>query len=201
MVGATGRTGRHVVKLALARGHAVTAIVRRPADLRDWQGAILQRAICDPCSEPALEAVIPGHEAVISCLGQASADNRFLLRDAAMAMLAAFGRVGGARYIVVSQGLLFPSSNVFIRLLRLILRRVTANSRAMEAVVRASGADWTIVRPPRLLDGGAARGYRMMAEAMPPGRHSMQRADLAAFLLDEAANARHVGRIVGVTSD
>lgn len=139
---------------------------------------------------------------MISCLGQSSGANPHLLRDAAKAMLSAFARVGGVRAIAVSQGLLFPARNPLIPLLRLILRRVTADSRAMEAVLRASAATmiWTIVRPPRLLDGGAARGYRAMADAMPPGPSSMQRADLAACLPDEAESGRYRGRIVGVVS-
>jgi putative NADH-flavin reductase len=115
-------------------------------------------------------------------------------------MFTAMSQSGVRRYLVVSQGLLFPSRNPMIALLRLILRRFVADSAAMERLVRASDADWTIVRPPRLVEGGALRGYRTAAGARPVGASSMQRADLAAFLLDEAERGEHVKAIVGVTS-
>ena len=70
----------------------------------------------------------------------------------------------------------------------------------MEDLVQASDVDWTIVRPPRLRDGGALRGYRLQVGARPTGAWAMQRADLAVFLVDEAENAEHLKTIVGVTS-
>src|SRR5262249_24211380 len=57
-----------------------------------------------------------------------------LLRDSATAMLAAMARVGVRRCLVVSQGLLFPSWNPVITLLRAILARHVADSTAMERV-------------------------------------------------------------------
>jgi NAD(P)H-binding len=64
----------------------------------------------------------------------------------------------------------------------------------------ASNVDWTIVRPPRLKAGGVPRGYRVRSGARPAGAWAMQRADLAAFLLDEAEREGHKKEIVGITS-
>ena len=85
-------------------------------------------------------------------------------------------------------------------LLRVIRARHVADSRAMERLVGASDADWTIVRPPRLLEGGAPRAYRVTVGDRAEGIWAMQRADLAAFLLDEAENKEHPQAIAGVTS-
>jgi putative NADH-flavin reductase len=101
---------------------------------------------------------------------------------------------------VVSQGLLFPSWNPIIPLLRLILARHVADSLGMEQLVRASDVDWTIVRPPRLKEAGRPRGYRVQLGALPTGAWAMQQADLAAFLLDEAERQQHKRKIVGITS-
>jgi hypothetical protein len=123
-----------------------------------------------------------------------------LLRDAATVMLQAMGRSGIRRYLVISQGLLFPSRNPVVWLLRWILARHVADSTAMEKLVRTSDVDWTIVRPPRLQDGGTRRGCRSRAEAWPAGASAMQRADLAAFLIDETEKAKYIRAVVGVTS-
>jgi putative NADH-flavin reductase len=199
LLGATGRTGRHVLDQALRRGHDVTALVRDPSALQAREN--LRRKVGDPRRADDLASALVGHDAVISCLGQRSPSDAALLRDAAAAALQALRRAGVRRYVVVSQGLLFQTRNPIIGLLRLILARHVADSAAMERLVCASDLDWTIVRAPRLLDGGAAKGYRLELDRRPKGAWSMQRADLAAYLLDEAEGRKNPGAIVGITSN
>lgn len=198
ILGATGRTGRLVTEQAISRGHSVTAMVRNPEPLNPH--ATLRSIIADPLNVEDLARVLPGQDAVISCLGQRSRADACLLQKAAAAMLVAITRVGIRRYLVVSQGLLFPSRNPIIGLLRLMLARHVADSTAMEGLVQASHTDWTIVRPPMLLEGGAKRGYRIKVGALPAGAWAMQRTDLATFLLDEAEKQEHVRAIVGIVS-
>src|SRR5262245_45079360 len=64
-----------------------------------------------------------------------------------------WARTGMRRCVVVSQGLLFPSRNPMIGLLRMMLARHVADSTAMERVLQESSIDWTIARPPYLKDG------------------------------------------------
>jgi hypothetical protein len=70
-------------------------------------------------------------------------------------------------YLVVPQGLLFSSKNPIVAGLKFILRRNVADSLAMERLVRDSATQRVIVRPPRPLDGGKARGYRAQTGALP----------------------------------
>lgn len=184
LLGATGRTGRLVVDQALARGHSVTAVVRARTALQAQPR--LNIAPIDPLHADRLAPALAGHDVVMSCLGQRSRADRHLLRDAASVTLDALASTGVRRYLLVSQGLLFASMNPIILLLRLILARHVAESTDMEKLVSASDTDWTIVRPPRLLEGGTSRGYRVEAGAQPKGPWSMQRYDLATYLMDEA---------------
>lgn len=85
-------------------------------------------------------------------------------------------------------------------IVKAILAPLVSDSGAMEAAISASSADWTIVRPPRLLDGGRRRGYRIAVGNRPVGPASMQRADLADFLVEEAMAGEHVREIVGITA-
>jgi putative NADH-flavin reductase len=54
-----------------------------------------------------------------------------------------------------------------------------------DRIVRASGLDWTIVKPPRLTDGPATGGVRAGVDVRVGLLSRTSRADLAAFMLDE----------------
>jgi putative NADH-flavin reductase len=198
VIGATGRTGRLVTAQALARGHEVTALVRRSSALDPAER--LRIVVGDPLRVDALAPVLKGQHVVISCLGQRSRHDTRLLQDAATAALTAMRRSGVHRYLVVSQGLLFPSRNPLVLLLRLILARPFADTTAMENLIRKCDVGWTIVRAPRLLEGGAACGYRVEGESRPRDALTMQYADVAAFLVDEAERPAYVNQIVGVAA-
>ena len=196
VLGATGRTGRHVVDQAVARGHEVSGLVRSASYVKTAFAAISG----DPTEADVLASAIPRHDIVISCLGQRVQADGDILQRSAQAVRDAMRHTGGRPLFVVSQGLLFPSRNPLIFLLRWVLASHIRDSRAMESVLRATDINWMIVRPPRLLDGGKSEGYRIAVEARPRGPASMQRLDLAAFLLDEAEARRHSQKVVGITA-
>ena len=185
-----------MVDHALARGHEVSGLIRSASPIKTTFTAITG----DPTDPEVLASVLPRHDIVISCLGQRGQADAGVLQRSAQAMLDAIRRTSGRPIFVVSQGLLFPSRKPLVFLLRWMLGRHVRDSRAMEAIVRAKGVDWMIVRPPRLLDGGESEGYRVAVEVRPKGRASMQRTDLAAFLLDEAEARRYSQQVVGITS-
>jgi putative NADH-flavin reductase len=196
LVGATGRTGKLVLEKAVARGHEVTAFVRRPRSLDKLPEVAIVEG--DPANPSALAESLPGHDVVVSTLGRQSKADGMVLRDSAAAMLSALPASQVKRYILVSQGLLFPSRNPLIWLLRRALASTVADSTAMEELVHQADLDWTIVRPPRLKHGDVERGYRACRSARPKGALSMDRSDLAAFLLDEAERGQFPRSIVGV---
>src|SRR2546428_11658129 len=68
IIGATGGTGRELVKQALERGHQVTAFVRTPARLRlAYERLTVVRG--DVLDRSSVEAAGRGHDAVPSALG------------------------------------------------------------------------------------------------------------------------------------
>ncbi len=66
VIGATGPLGREIVKTTLARGHHVTAFVRRGLDL---QHENLSVAVGDVMDSDSLNAPMAGQEAVICAIG------------------------------------------------------------------------------------------------------------------------------------
>ena len=198
VIGATGRTGRLVTAQAIDRGHSVTALVRTPS-LRPKKR--LNVISGDPRRLEDLLAALPGHDAVISCIGQTGPGNPRLVTEAASVMLAAMDRLQVKRYVALSGGLLFPSFNPAVLVLRVMLAKRLADARAMEKVVCASNVEWTIVRPPHLKNGMAAKGYRVKVGGPPSNSWSgLQFTDLAACLLDTVEGGKYIRQIVGVTS-
>lgn len=82
VLGATGRTGRHVVDQARARGHDVSGLVRSASAVRTAFTAIAG----DPTEADVLASVLPRHDIVISCLGQRVQADGGILQHSAEAM-------------------------------------------------------------------------------------------------------------------
>jgi putative NADH-flavin reductase len=109
---------------------------------------------------------------------------------------------GVRRLIIVGVAALFPDIGVFGRLLRsTLLRNVADDSFEMERLVKASGLDWTIVRPPRLTNGPRRERYGLAVDHLPSGASGnaiISRADVAHFMLNELENPAHIRQVVGV---
>jgi putative NADH-flavin reductase len=198
VIGATGRTGAEVVDLALARGHDVSAFVRSPHKLP--VRARLSAVRGDPRSTEAIRQALPGHDAVISAIGPSMRDAVLpstLLTDIAASTVAAMATSSVRRLGIVSSALLFDEGGLVYHLLRLLIGSHLRDLRSMEALVGASGLDWTVVRPPRLVAGAEDR-YLAARDALPEGQRVVTFRAVAAFLLDALERGEHRGEIVGL---
>jgi len=201
VLGATGGTGRSVIRQAGKRGYEITAFVRSPQKF----GSLIDHVTVrqgDPRSVAELQKVLPGHVAVLSALGPPGPGPTTILREAARSTVDAMQIAGPRRLIVVSAAVLFRDLGFLGRVLRhTLLKNVAEDSAEMEHIVMASGLDWTIVRPPRLTNGSLTGRYRAENGHLP-GRSalaSISRADVAHFLLGELEHGSHTHRIVGLT--
>jgi putative NADH-flavin reductase len=107
-------------------------------------------------------------------------------------------RVG--RLQVVSVAFLFKDSIIPPAYLagRLFFPHAVADAAAMEEVVRESGLDWTIVRPPQLTDQPSTGKYRVREGHLPRFGFRISRADVADFMIRDLENRSFIGKIVGV---
>jgi uncharacterized protein YbjT (DUF2867 family) len=76
----------------------------------------------------------------------------------------------------------------------LVLKRIYDDKDVQERMIRASGLDWTIVRPGLLRSGRATGRVRVLTEPKDWTMGSVTRADVAAFLVREAFERRFVGQ-------
>lgn len=190
VIGPTGGTGQSLVEQALEAGHTVRALARRPDAVvaRGERLRVLKADVFDPAS---LAAAIDGTDAVVFCAGVASlwqARKPTTLYSQGIAnTVAAMRERGVRRLVVVSSGGVEPQESdpwFFTYLLKpLFLKGMYADMRLMEAAVRESGLDWTIVRPPYLTKGPLTRSYRVSPDRNFEDDKDLSRHDLAHFLL------------------
>jgi putative NADH-flavin reductase len=201
--GATGGTGRDLVRQAVAAGHDVTAVVRDPARLGERsRGVEVVRAdVMDP---EAIAAAVAGRDAVISALGHRPGGASQVSGPGAESIIAAMRATGGRRLVVITAaGHIVDSADGFATrylakpVLRVLLRANFADFARTDAIVSASGLDWTIMRPSRLTNGGH-KPYRTAVDHTVRGGMSISRTDLAKATLDAAADPATIGHAVAM---
>jgi putative NADH-flavin reductase len=197
LLGASGRTGRLVLAEALARGHGVTAFVRRPAAIGNRDAHVTIR-VGDPCNAAQLRSELTGHDAVISTLGVRRLREHRLLPTCAGSLIEAMDRTGVRRVVATSSWLLFSDVGRVGAIVRWLIRQPLHGTEEMEALFAASGLVWTIVRAAKLTNGPFTGQYRIREVQPLPHPRPVARADVASFLLDEVERGGHARGIVGV---
>ncbi|MGX7671318.1 NAD(P)-dependent oxidoreductase [Plantactinospora sp. DSM 117369] len=198
--GATGGTGQHVVRHALAVGHHVTAVVRDPARLPQADHPRLTPVIANAMDPEAIEAAVTAQDTVVSALGPRTRADTSVCADGAQAIIAAM-RAGATRRLIVvtASGHVVdagdgPVTRTVVKpLLRRYLKRGFADFARTEQAVRDSELDWTIMRPPRLTNG-KHRPYRTAIDRNVRGGVTIARVDLAHAILaalDDPSTVRH----------
>ncbi len=193
ITGGTGFVGAHLIEAALAAGHEVAALTRREQTPRSgvsWiAGALDDR---DP-----LRRLATGADAVIHVAALLNAPDQAAFDQAnvtgTLAMLAAATAGGVRRFVHVSSlAAREPQLSMY------------GGSKARsEDLVRTSGLDWAIVRPPAVYGPGDRETLELFKMAklglmfMPPtGRFSLLQVDDLARLLLALADENAPSKLV-----
>jgi putative NADH-flavin reductase len=184
LLGATGGIGGHLLTWALDSGHEVHALARTPGALPP--AARLSVTTGDALDAAAVTEVIDGADAVLSALGPRGAPTPSLLGGAAVNIVDAMAKASVRRLVAVSAAGAFISGDPDMGVLvKAILPRIFATSfadvRQMEATIRGSDLDWTLVRAVRLVNGPRTGRYRVSPDYPPPRGRKISRADVAHF--------------------
>jgi putative NADH-flavin reductase len=187
LIGSTGRTGALVLDELLLRGHQVRALVR--AHGRITEGSAVTTVVGDCRDRSTLRTLVEGADAVASALGPRGREET-LHRDTARALVATMPAAGVHRFVGISgMAVDLPgdqrsrSSTVAAKIVRLVGGPLARDKREEYAVFAASDLDWTLVRPPQLVDGEETA--RVEHDAHRSTRSSkIVRADLATFLVN-----------------
>lgn len=180
--GATGRTGRHLVARAAARGWTVHAAGRDPERLLDLVGAANASVVDLDDAAAVVEAVRrTAPEVIVSSVGGAEPDGWRVDEAGNDAISNAAARCCVRRLVQISS-LGCGDSRPFAsdRIIAAIGPVLEAKTRA-EDRLRALDLDWTIVRPGGLTDGDPTGSGALYADPRVHGR--ITRADLAELVL------------------
>ncbi|HZC04862.1 MAG TPA: SDR family oxidoreductase [Ktedonobacterales bacterium] len=206
--GANGPTGRLVTQQALAQGHAVTAITRHPEafPLRHDHLRVMRGDVFDLAS---VERAVAGQDAILSTLGVPFSRKPITVYSQGVAhMLQAMKRFGVRRIVCVSSGAAGENrdtgagyffDNVLLPIMMSTIGKTTfADMKRMEALVMASGLDWTVVRPSGLFETSGVTDYQVAEDHIR--RQFTSRADLADCMLRSLTDDRFLGKIMAVAT-
>jgi len=209
VVGASGGTGRHLVAQALEAGHQVTAFVREPARL-PLTHASLRVVTGDTMRPGSIDPAVAGHDAVHCVLGAKpeGADRQRAQPGVPVCsvgtrhLIAAMHAAGVRRLVVESSAPCGESAGTgrwpAPWVVRTVLREVMADKEIQEAAVRASGLDWTIIRPVKMSDGPRTDRVRVGAGVRWGLTSKVSRADVAAVMLRTTADPQAIGAALTV---
>ncbi|HEX8831197.1 MAG TPA: SDR family oxidoreductase [Longimicrobium sp.] len=203
ILGATGGTGRELVKQALGHGHSVRVMARDPDKVKSVHPR-LEVVKGDIADTTALTAAAKGQEAVLSALGVNERKPNTILSEGVRNLVRAMKRQKVKRLIFVSslgvgdsKGQLGPVYNWVV--MPALLKNIFADKELAEAAIRESNLEWTIVRPGSLSNKLLTNRYRAGPDAAKKRWFPrVGRADLADFMLDALEHRRFVREAPGI---
>lgn len=197
LFGATGKTGSRVLEQALAEGHKVNVLVRSPGKL-GRSSDTLTVIEGDMMNGDDVRKTVEGTDAVIMAAGPVKSSPKNMLEVSAGNIVSAMKQFGVTRIVWLTGAGVTDErdgksvSRVIIRaLMKVVAGSVLSASERAYDIVKDSGLDYTVVRPPMLADEPGGIGFS--AGYKPPKPIPVGRGDLAAFLLSVAVNDEFVG--------
>ena len=197
VLGASGACGRHVVRIAVERGHDVTAVMRPGSGYRPLES--VESVIGQVTDRAFLHSVVVGHDTILSCLGLRRASilpwSRLLSPPDLVQRVTALlldAVPPSARVIWISAGGVGDSRRLATLPIRLMIRSGHVGTayddlEVAESRVRSAGRTWLAVRPVTLVNG------RPTGRASAVSRYSLssvvRRGDVAQWMVDVADGA------------
>jgi putative NADH-flavin reductase len=200
IIGGTGRTGLRLVEESLARGHVVTALVRRPEALGAFRErvTVVQGDVLDPA---AVSRAMTGVEAVLCALGPHRDSPSTLSSQGTRHLLSAMEAQGVRRLVCITGAMIgHPEKRLgwLYRLMRHAFRDTLQDRQFQEQLILGSKLDWTLVRPPRLSNGPARDIWRAGEDVRIGTMAHIGRADLARFMVQQLGDPSFIRRAVTV---
>ena len=198
IIGATGATGKILMREALEQGHEVTALARNPSTVapEDHRLRVLQGNALDV---PSVEAAVVGQDAVLSALGTRSRGPTTLFSESTHNLIAAMDKHGVRRLVCIT-GIGAGDSKghvgfLYDRIIRpFVVRNVYEDKDRQEEAIEQSDLEWVIVRPARLTDEPARGEYKVYLKGSYKAK-TISRADVADFMLAQVTDDTYVHKM------
>ena len=183
LLGATGNSGRRILRFALERGHEVTAFVRNQSKLAEILGRSLPKGlhviVGDIDKSAQLAGAMVGHDVIINAAGHVTEGDRFtrLVQKVIQQTSNSLGagsrlwQFGGAAVLDI------PGTNLKGVDLPMVPRVYEAHRTNLIALER-SKLDWSMLCPGPMIeapDGKPTPGLRVSADQWPMARPAYTR--------------------------
>jgi putative NADH-flavin reductase len=204
VLGATGRTGQHIVGQALDAGHDVTVMARDPAKAPAGRER-LRIVDGDAQNGAALSSAMRGQDAVVSAIGRGqSFKSERLIERTVPGLIAAMKSDGIKRLMFMSAlgvGDTYRDAPIVAKLFfTTLLRGIYADKLIGDQQIRNSDLDWTIVQPVVLTDGPLTKNYRSGERLPLTGMPKISRADTAHFIVDRLSDSSTIRKTLIVSA-
>lgn len=201
LFGATGGVGRQILQQALQAGHSVRALARDPSRL-SVQHNELTTVSGDVLDAGRVAQTLAGVDAAIISLGNTANNPDWIVSDGTRVIVDAMKQAGVRRLLVITSLGVGDSKDqvpfAFKMLARTVIRKPMEDKERQEQIVRASGLDWTIIRPGGLTNGPPTGAYRAgLDPTISAGQ--VARADVAEFTLKQLDDLSYLHKAPAIT--
>lgn len=200
ILGSTGFVGKVLLDKALARGYQVKTLVRDPGKLGD-NGQRVEYIQGEASQAGNLEKTIVGTEAVLSTLppvmnGNQPAQSVQLMEDLVAALernsIKRFIHIGGAVHGGGEKEHWTLGRRLLGFYLNIVCKPVLIAKQMEWEVLRKSSLEWTLVRPPQVIDG--MPNGQLVADEKNLARTKVNVEDLALFMLDQIGSEEWIAK-------
>lgn len=188
LLGATGKAGSVILRELLDRGFAVRALVRDPRKAMPAVAGGLETLAGDARDEAAIRGLIEGCGAIVNAASNAG-NPEPISESVTRMILGLLEDRPSVRYLVITGRTVAargdrPSWAAFKQrgYVHRLYPAIARSKQAEYARLRSSGASWTLVRCPLMVDGG---GRAYAAEDRACRGNAVTKEALARFLADE----------------
>jgi putative NADH-flavin reductase len=197
ILGATGRTGQHLLEQALQRGHQVHVLVRDKSKIA-FHATNLTVFEGSPLDKTALENAMKGCEAVLSALNVSRTRDwpwsklrspKDLLSSVMKALIELMPTCGIRRLIFISAWGVGETKKDIPGWFRWFIDHSNISypyldHENQEELARQTTLEWTAVRPAGLTNGGMIKRVKLSFNNDPRPNWIINRKSVASFMLD-----------------
>jgi len=211
LLGATGRTGIHIIKEAIKRGHNISAIARNPEKLKDFNIDITEGT---PYDYDIVEKTITGCAAVINTLNVSrKSDNPWasltapkdLISRSASNAIKAMEKAGIDRFVALSTlgaGRSWDSTPCILKFIVNIsnFKHAFRDHERQEELLEKSALKYTICRAPMLSAKINNNGAVATPEGEKPANMYLSRNSAAEFFIKIIEDGEHIRETISLSN-
>ncbi|TVQ23977.1 MAG: NAD(P)-dependent oxidoreductase [Spirochaetaceae bacterium] len=200
LFGGTRGVGRQVLERAVEQGFGVKALARSPQSIPETAGVeVVEGNVLDA---GAVFRTVTGCDLVVITLGNTKGNPGTVVSSGTDIILQVMRKLGLSRVIAVSSLGVGDSKDCvpsfFKLLMKTVLKKTMSDKERQEELLRASAADWTIIRPGGLFDGERS-GTARTGTGLDVVASKVSRADVAELVLQEVENPVYLKQTVWIT--